>query len=220
MILFDSESQYREKAAIWRVFSLLPLYGALAGGRVWRWFAINIPMDLETGGKFTSDIDILACLLDLPHSHTLLYKTWEVKVSLLCKDGSVRSLKAGKIDIVVKQLRAYRNFGSPEVSLLDIYICEAGFTSKNVFSPACLHNVMREKLAELSKEYFGYRLLPFEHEKNGNTDVGLLALAEEGKPLGTAIHLLHPQKSQPHEPFSRLANRINDFFENRPDSAG
>src|SRR5207244_10776291 len=66
LTLFESESQYREKATIWRVFSLLPLYGALARGRIWRWFAINIPMDLETGGRFTSDIDILARLSDFP----------------------------------------------------------------------------------------------------------------------------------------------------------
>lgn len=60
MVLFESESQYREKAAIWRLFSLLPLYGPLADGHIWEWFAVNVPMDLGTGGDFTSDIDILA----------------------------------------------------------------------------------------------------------------------------------------------------------------
>src|ERR1035437_3690795 len=54
MTLFESDSQYREKLTIWRVLSSLPLYGSLAEGHIWRWFAINIPMDLGTGGEFTS----------------------------------------------------------------------------------------------------------------------------------------------------------------------
>jgi hypothetical protein len=45
MTLFESDSQYREKLTIWRVLSSLPLYGSLAEGHIWRWFAINIPMD-------------------------------------------------------------------------------------------------------------------------------------------------------------------------------
>ncbi len=48
MALFDVNPQYREKATILRVFSLLPLYSSLLAGCVCRWFAINIPMDLGT----------------------------------------------------------------------------------------------------------------------------------------------------------------------------
>ncbi len=53
MTLFESDSQYREKLTIWRVLSVFPLYAPLAEGRVWRWFAVNIPMDL-------AGIDILS----------------------------------------------------------------------------------------------------------------------------------------------------------------
>ena len=107
----------------------MPLFAPLAEGRVWKWFAINIPMDLGTGGTFTSDMDIIAMLHDFPGSKEWLYKTWEVKVSLLCKDGSALSLKAGKgkLKRTVTQLKAYRKFGSPAVSLIDVYVCEAGF---------------------------------------------------------------------------------------------
>jgi hypothetical protein len=62
MTLFESPSQFREKAAICRIFELLPLQGPLAEGLIFRWFALNIPMHLGTGGGFTSDIDIIACL--------------------------------------------------------------------------------------------------------------------------------------------------------------
>jgi hypothetical protein len=142
MTLFESPSQYREKMAIWRIFSLLPLYSALADGRVWRWFAINIPMDLGTGGVFTTDIDIMARLHDFPQSNEWLYRTWEVKVSLLCRDGNARSLKVGKLNRTVTQLNAYREFGSPHVSLLDIYVCESGFMGRHDFPPAALNNTI------------------------------------------------------------------------------
>jgi hypothetical protein len=211
--LFESESQYREKATIWRIFSLLPLYAALAGGRVWRWFAINIPMDLGTGGSFTSDIDIIARLHDFPPSQEWLYRTWEVKVSLLCKDGSARSLKIGKTARTVTQLKAYREFGSPDVSLLDIYLCEAGFMTQNTFPPSILTETISTKLAELSRERFGYQLLPFEHGKDGDRDVGLLAIPSEQNPLQTTFNVLPAVTTGPQQPFSRLVDKLDEFFE-------
>lgn len=217
MTLFESPSQYREKEAIWRIFSLLPLYSALAGGRVWRWFAINIPMDLGTGGAFTSDIDVLARLHDYPRSKEWLFKTWEVKVSLLCRDGSARSLKAGKLNRTMIQLGAYREFGSPDVSLLDVYVCEAGFMSRNVFPPPVLRNTISTKLAELLRDRFGYQLLPFEHGRDADGDIGLLAMPSERNPPQTTFNMLPAATGSPRQPFSRLANRLNDFFEQLKD---
>jgi hypothetical protein len=215
MTLFESESQYREKATLWRIFSMLPLYAALAGGQVWRWFAINIPMDLGAGGIFTSDIDVIARLHDFPRSREWFYRTWEVKVSLLHKDGSASSLKSGKMARTMTQLRAYRRFGSPDVSLLDVYICEAGFMSGNTFPPSSLNGTISNKLAELSKDRFGYQLLPFEH--SGNDDSDLILLSKVGNPLQTTFNMLRPIKSGAEEPFSRLMDRINDFFEAVPE---
>lgn len=202
---------------MWRVFSLLPLYGPLAGGRVWRWFAVNIPMDLGTGGRFTSDIDILACLRNFPRSKEWIYRTWEAKVSLLCKDGTVRSLKSGKMSRTMTQLRAYREFGSPDVSLLDIYICEADFMGRNAFPPSILNDSIFTKRAKLSRDGFGYQLLPFEHGKDGDTDVGLLAMSQERNPINTTFNFLPAVVSGTREPFSRLTDRINEFFKQTPD---
>ncbi len=217
MTLFESDPQYREKATIWRVFSLLPLFGPLAGGRVWRWFAINIPMDLGTSGSFTSEIDILARLYDFPRSQEWIYRTWEVKASLLRKDGTARSLKIGKTDRTVTQLRAYRDFGSPDVSLLDIYVCEAGFMSNHPFPPPTLNKTLLTKVSALSREGFGYQLLPFEHDKDGDTDVGLRAITIGGNLLQTTFNILPAVTSQPRQPFSRLADHISDFFERSPE---
>lgn len=208
--LFDSESQFREKATIWRVFSLLPLYGALAGGRIWRWFAINMPMDLGTGGEFTSDIDIVARLSTIPPSQEWVYRTWEVKVSLIHKDGTASSLKIGKIARTITQLTAYREFGSSDVSLLDIYICEAGF---NFFPPSSLQEVITRKIAELSKDGFGYQLLPFGHGKDKDGDIGLHAFMPTRNPLQTTFNVLPAVASRPREPFSRLVGHIDQFFE-------
>jgi len=218
--LFESDSQYREKAIIWRVFSLSPLYASLAAGRMWRWFAINIPMDLGTGGEFTSDIDILARLSDFPHSKEWIYRTWEVKVSLICKDGTARSLKAGKIERTIKQLKAYRDFGSPDVSLLDIYLCEAGFMGHNVFPSPSLNNAITAKVAELSKEGFGYQLLVFEHDKDGDVDVGLRVLRPDTmNELQTTFNILPAYSFRPRDPFARIAERIDQFFEEVPNQS-
>lgn len=214
MTLFDSESQYRERATIWRVFSLLPLYANLAGGRVMRWFAINIPMDLGTGGEFTSDIDVLACLDPYPASGGQIFRAWEVKVSLLCKDGTARSLKTGKLPRTITQLRAYRNFGAPAVSLLDVYICEAGFLRQNAFPPPSLHDSIQAKVVNLHQHRFGYQILPFEHGKDGDDDVGLFLMQTGPSMLQTMVDLLPPLNSRPSGPFRQLAARIDDFFGN------
>src|ERR1035437_543201 len=211
MTLFESDSQYREKLTIWRVLSSLPLYGSLAEGHIWRWFAINIPMDLGTGGEFTSDIDIIARLSDFPNSRKWFYKTWEVKVSLLCKDGTARSLKAGKIKRNITQLKAYKNYGSPSVTLLDIFICENGFMRNNVFPSKILQDVITHKQIELSKEEFGYQLLPFEHGKEKDYDIGLSAIASSNM-LETKIKLLQSKNFECRQPFSRFVEDIDKFF--------
>jgi len=203
---------------MWRIFSLRALYSTLAAGRVWRWFALNIPMDLMTGGgRFTSDIDIIAKLHDFPNSQEWLYKTWEVKVSLLCKDGTPRSLKAGKTGRTVTQLKAYREFGSPEVSLLESYVCETGFVHRNPFPPPTLRPTLTEKIEVLRRERFGYQLLPFEHDRNTDGDFGLKVYANPKNPLQKTFNLVPAISARPEQPFSRLADRLSDFFENLRD---
>ncbi|MGC1390730.1 MAG: hypothetical protein WA816_06810, partial [Bacteroidales bacterium] len=110
MTLFKSNPQHREKLTIWHVLSLLPLYRTLSDGKMWRWLAINIPMNIVGNEcNFTSEIDIMARLYDYPNSKEWIYKAWEVKASLLHKDGSISSLKAGKTKRTITQLKAYRN---------------------------------------------------------------------------------------------------------------
>jgi hypothetical protein len=226
--LFESEPQFREKAATWRVLSLLPLFSFLAGGHVWRWFAINIPMDLEPGSRFTSDIDIIARLSNRPRSPDWFYRTWEVKVSLLGRDGKAKSLKRGKTGKIMKQLRAYREFGAPEVSLLDILLCEAGCLRANAFPTHELAEAVAAKLPQLQNERFGYHLLPFEHGRDGNDDFGLLTIQDADRAgrrdypmLGRPdIHVLEPVATNAGEGFTRLVRRLDEFFQEAPERPG
>jgi hypothetical protein len=89
------------------VLDLLPLFLPLTEGRSFRWLAMNIPMDLGTGGgTFTSDIDVIACLRPFPGcvSRKPLFKTWGVKVAVLEGAGRIRSLKGGKTRQILVQL--------------------------------------------------------------------------------------------------------------------
>jgi hypothetical protein len=215
--LFQSNPQYREKLTIWQVLSLLPLYGTLAEGRIYRWFAVNIPMriNLMTGELFTGDIDIIACLNDFPHSREWIYKTWEVKVSLLYGDGSARSLKAGKVKKQITQLNAYMQFGAPEVTLLDIYICEQGFFKKNLFPSNALIDLIKEKQKELRILGFGYQLLPFElEEKNGEVQ-RITTIRSSINLKQNTFKVAFTNNFGLRQPFSRLVNDINSFYNQR-----
>jgi hypothetical protein len=189
----------------------------LAEGRIWRWFAVNIPMDLGTGtgGTFTRDIDIIAKLHDFPRSKDWLYRTWEVKVNLLCKDGSARSIKIGKLKKMMAQLKDYKAFGAPSISLLDIYLCEAGFMVRNSFPPPALNRSIKAKLPELNRNRFGYQLLPFEHGVDENGDFGLLTMRPARNSFNSSFTLLRAASSSPRQPFLQLADAIDKFFDSQ-----
>jgi hypothetical protein len=206
MALFRSDPQHREKLTIWRILSLLPLYRTLSDGKMWRWFAINIPMRI--GGYesyFTSDIDIMARLYDYPNSQEWIYKAWEVKVSLIHRDGSVSSLKVGKTKRTITQLKAYRNFGISEVTLLDINICENGFFKNNHYPPQELIDVASQKKVKLELEGFGYQMLSFELEEHSEDDFVLMA---------NPYNILSSNKFGLRQPCSQLVDDINKFHEN------
>jgi hypothetical protein len=215
MTLFNSDPQYREKETIWQVMSLLPLFGPLAAGHVWSWFAVNIPMDLGTGcgSRFTSDIDIIAKLRDVPPKKGFLYRTSEVKVGLLYKDGTAKSLKAGKSRRIASQLEAYRGFGAPEVSLLEAYVCEQGFLSRQPFPPPALAEVTKNRLGILRPAEFGYQLLPFEQMPGQALSQAFIALRSDESELATGMFMLNARVGLPTEPFSRLAERLDTFFD-------
>lgn len=115
----------------------------------------------------------------------------------------------------MNQLKAYRAFGSPDVSLLDVYICESGFMRGNRFPSGPVRDAIVAKLPELKKSGFGYQLLPFEHDKNGDIDVGLRTYnipTRYGSP-STNIRLLSVARAEPVDGFAGLMQRLHQCYE-------
>jgi hypothetical protein len=100
---------------------------------------------------------------------------------------------------------------------MDVYVCEAGFMGNNNFPPPALERTILAKIDELRRHKFGYQLLPFEHAGDADGDVGLRALHHISSPLKTHLDLLPTIRTEPMQPFSRLAERLNDFFEHAPE---
>jgi hypothetical protein len=211
MSLVDYPAQHREAHAIWRLFESLPLYGAFAEGRIFAWYAANIPMDLGTGhSEFTSDIDVIACLRDKPpRLRQLIYRTWEIKVAVLRRDGSAQSLKIGKGRSIMNQLRAYRAFGAPDISLLDVFLCESGYLASNPLPSDAVRRAIASRPSEMSAEGFGHELLPFEASDDGRS----LTVMSAGLPSRNIIKLRLPRPTAASEPFVRLVRDIGEFVE-------
>lgn len=221
MALAGSDPQYREKAAVWALLGNLPLYVSLNPGTVWRWFAASLPMDLGTGGFNRTDIDLLACYVDLPRSENRFYCAWEVKVGVLRADGSGQSLKSGKIDRTMKQLEACRDFGVPLLSLLDVYLCEYGFMASGMFPPPVLIPSLRQKLQELHRRGFGYKALPFHLASRSGSHHGdeLSVFNDSLVPLRCAFDVLPPTARRPGDGFVRLVERIEKLLDETPHSS-
>ena len=162
MTLFQFNPQFRETAGIFRLLQSPPLRYGLAEGRVFRWFAVNIPMDLLRTSAFRGDLDLIACLRSNPSEPRFLkYLTWEVKFALIDKLGRPKSLKAGKTAEIIKQLRIHRKFGSPEASLLEMFLCDDSSISLKHFPSPPVFAVIKARADALMKEMFGYRFSHF-----------------------------------------------------------
>ena len=219
MTLFEFDSRYREKKAIWRVLELGPLRWGMPEGMIFRWYAANLPMNLAPNSGFDGDIDLIACLRKGRGVEAVwIYKTWEVKVALVDNQGRPRSLKAGKTSNLLTQLRKYRRFGCPDISLLELYVCESGYFAAHTFPPKAVNDATRTRMAALAPESFGYHALPFEHGTEGDADVGLLVQGAANPSAPTATPHLHSGRVKPAQPFIGLMERIYEFAEDESEN--
>jgi hypothetical protein len=140
------------------------LHFGLSDGRIYRWWAINIPLNLLPDSGFVGDIDLMACTRGTPFERRGLYfKTWETKMMLVDKTGKPHSLKSNKTGGIVKQLTIQRRFGSPFVSLLELYLHESGSPALARFPTPEIFGVVKNRAIAVANEGFGYQLLPFGH---------------------------------------------------------
>lgn len=213
--LFQFDPQNRESAAIWRLVRKLPLNFGLADGRIFRWWAINIPLNLLPSSRFYGDIDLMICTLSTPmEPPSIFYKTWEIKLMLVDKSGKPRSLKSNKTEEILNQLRIHREFGSPEVSLLELYLHEAGSKAFKFFPQEGVFVVVEKRAKELQKRLFGYQVLPFGHGKNeSGEDFGIFTPQNPFNPRKATVDLLRAARTEAKGAFLELAQYLSAFAE-------
>lgn len=216
-VLFDFESQFREKRTLWRLFELAPSRYELAHGRIFRWFGINIPFSLVGGQE---DVDLLMSLKDLPaRKFAVIYETLELKATLITRHGKAISPKAGptKTKHLVGQLSKYRELGSPPVGPLEIYVCEDGFFETQQPLPREVRNAIASKRDSPSGRGFGYTVVvmqydrPSERERAQSNYFGLRTLQRTGFPSTPMIRVLPPLSADAHVPFTQLIEMMETF---------
>jgi hypothetical protein len=193
----------------------MPLHLGLADGRILRWWAINIPLNLLPSSRFFGDIDLMVCTLSTPReSPGIFYKTWEVKLMLVDASGKPHSLKSNKTEGIINQLKFHRTFGSPDVSLLDLYLHEAGSRAFQHFPTGEVFLVVEKRAKALRKQLFGYQVLPFAHKKNEQSeDFGIFTLQNPFPPQTPTFTLLRATRTEANGAFLELAQHLSAFAE-------
>jgi len=142
-VLFEHPSQFRENRAIWRLLEVAPFRLTLARGRIFRWFGINVPLHLV---GMQGDLDLVLSLKGVPsQSFRQLYETWEIKTTLISRDGRVSSSKSSpaKMNQLLGQMKKYRRTGSPCVGVLELFIYEDGALEGLQGPPRSVLNLLR-----------------------------------------------------------------------------
>jgi hypothetical protein len=216
--LYGFHPQDRETAAIWRLVRELMLHWGLSDGRIFRWWAINIPLDLLPDSGFRGDIDLMACTRGTPFERRGYYfKTWEIKLMLVDKTGKPHSLKSNKTRDIVRQLTIQRKFGSPSVSLLELYLHESGSPALPRFPLRDVARVVVNRASALANENFGYQVLPFGHHIGPHgEDYGLYTTNSSSPfhPHGPSIPIVYGRRTKVVGEFRRLATYLAWFAEN------
>jgi hypothetical protein len=192
----------------------MPLHFGLADDRIFRWWAINIPLNLLTP-NFHGDIDLMICTLSTPReSPGIFYKTWEVKLMLVDASGKPHSLKSNRTERIINQLKIQRKFGSPDVSLLELYLHEAGSETFLHFPTEEVFLVVEKRARALQKQLFGYQVLPFAHKKNEQAeDFGIFTLHNPFQLRQPTINFLRAAKTEANGKFLELAQHLSAFAE-------
>lgn len=157
----------------------------------------------------------MVCTLSTPReSPGIFYKTWEVKLMLVDKFGKPHSLKSNKTESTLTQLKIHRKFGSPDVSLLDLYLHEAGSKAFKYFPRPEVFLVVEKRAKTLQKQLFGYQVLPFAHWKNEESeDFGIFTLQNPFQPNTPAITFLRALRTEAKDGFLELGQYLSAFAE-------
>lgn len=135
---------------------------------------------------------------------------------LVDASGKPHSLKSNKTEGIVNQLKIHRKFGSPHVSLLELYLHEAGSKTFKNFPTQEVFLVVEKRAKTLQKQLFGYQVLPFTHQKNEQSeDFGIFTLQNPfpPQPQTAAVTLWRAQRTEAKGGFLELAQHLSAFAE-------
>jgi hypothetical protein len=206
--LFNSESGEREKACAWRLQSSIMRFSALTNGS-WKWRAVGIPLGLVDPAH-QGDIDLLFAMRPPPMRENgrlkfppPIHRCFELKTAKVKVSGEVKSLKRGKFHKTIGQLKKLREFGAPQVFLLEVFIVEAGYSDTADRMPEEARKAVAWKHEQISRKPFGYITLALEQMAGySEADTGLVWPTATVQPASTQT---------PQSPFTELIAALDRF---------
>lgn len=202
--LYNTNSQQRERNAIFQFFNS-PFIFALCNDW-WNWFAVGIPMNLN-GNDIDGDLDLIVSRPSKtpPQIGTKpMYRVFEVKTSIIEKEGKVRSLKLGKINELNGQLKKLKKFGCHQLFLFDIYVIQSGFSLINDSLPIKIKEAIFKKARETIDIKIGYVAGAIESSPFYDDNVGGI--------LHPLINIISADKLDPVGPFLGLMEKLEHFY--------
>ena len=203
--LFYVASQIRECSTIWRILRD-PVFFTILCNDTWKWFAVEIPYKI---GDKHGEIDILMCRpKTLDHGAPLIYKGYQVKVSLIDENNIEKSLKrsnASRFKKAVGQLKRLRSFGCDRICFLEVIVFEQ--TRKKFDLPKIVVDEIKKKKQILNGMGIGYVVLPIQFSPDVPEDVGGYWFPP--------INILPSPEQHRSDDFTILVNRINSIFDSQ-----
>ena len=208
--LFYVAPQIRERATIWRILRD-PVFFTILCNDTWKWFAAEIPYQID--GK-NAEIDILMCRpKNLEYGSPLIFKGYQVKVSLINRNDKEKSLKrsdGSRFRKAIGQLERLKSFGCDRVCFLEVIIFEQ--TRKSSSLPQIVIDEIKKKKQILSEKDVGYVVLPIQFRPDISEDWGGY--------WHPPINILLSPEQQRGKKFLELADRINSFFDSQNENNG
>lgn len=144
----------------------------------WQWFAVNVPYEAIERNGFEGDIDILLkrprFLPDSSHDVGFTYRGFEVKTVVVDRNGNVKSAKRSrkKHQKIKEQLGKLKQFGCEQVFLLELFVLERGYSSRNNFPSEKIKREISEKAKYLQKLGYGYVVIAEEPSTTHDDESG------------------------------------------------
>jgi hypothetical protein len=155
------------------------------------WRAVGIPLDI-VDSSIKGDIDLLFAMRVYNAGATprfsRIYRCFELKTSKVARDGTVKSLKEGKITKTLGQCQKLCRIGAPQVFLLEAFIAEAGYSQmSNGRMPDPVRESVAKKYDRMTSTNYGYVTMALEQiEGYSEEDTGVLWPAATIKEASTS----------------------------------